>query len=149
MENDKEYAEKAAPDPHLQKLSGIGDDGRREQERRGHGDETLAEGHIFEERPIGKPTKLFEQCAACHALDETKTDGPTLKGVFGRKAGSLEDFRYSVAMKRTDIVWDVTTMDRFMADPQAYIRGNRMAFAGMTDKAERDDLIAYLQENAK
>ena len=64
MENDEEHAEKAAPDPHLQKLSGIGDDGRREQERRGHGDETLAEGHIFEKRPIGKPTKLFEQCAA-------------------------------------------------------------------------------------
>jgi cytochrome c len=88
---------------------------------------------------------VFEQCAACHSLGEAGDyDGPTLKGVIGRKAGSLEDYRYSAAMKRSDVTWDATTLDQYVADPQAFIPGNRMAFAGISDKAQRDDLIAYL-----
>jgi len=89
--------------------------------------------------------KVFEQCAACHSLDGTGDyDGPSLKRIVGRKAGSLEDYRYSAAMKRSDVTWDATTLDKYVADPQAFIPGNRMAFAGIGDKAERDDLIAYL-----
>ena len=89
---------------------------------------------------------MFEQCAACHSLDGGgDTDGPTLKGVIGRKAGSLEDYRYSAAMKRSDVTWDAAALDKYLTDPQAFIPGNRMAFAGIGDKAQRDDLIAYLQ----
>jgi len=89
---------------------------------------------------------VFEKCAACHALDAgTKTDGPILQGVFGRKAGSRDDYRYSSAMARSGVVWQATTLDAYIADPQGYIKGNRMSFAGITDKAERDDLIAYLE----
>jgi len=91
----------------------------------------------------------FEKCAACHSLDETKVDGPSLKGVFGRKAGALDDYRYSAAMKRSDVVWDETTIDRYVADPQGFIKGNRMAFAGISDQTERDDLIAYLKVATK
>jgi cytochrome c len=88
---------------------------------------------------------VFEQCAACHSLDGTGDyDGPTLKGVIGRKAGSLEDYRYSAAMKRSDVVWDAATVDKYVADPQAFIPGNRMAFAGISDKTQREDLIAFL-----
>jgi cytochrome c2 len=88
---------------------------------------------------------VFEQCAACHSLDGAGDyDGPTLKDVMGRKAGSLEDYRYSAAMKRSDVVWDAATLDRYIADPQAFIPGNRMAFAGIADKGERDDLIEFL-----
>ena len=87
----------------------------------------------------------FEQCAACHSLDGSGDyDGPSLKGLIGRKAGSLEDYRYSAAMKRSDVTWDATTLDKYITDPQAFIPGNRMAFAGIADKAERDDLIAFL-----
>ena len=86
-----------------------------------------------------------EQCAACHSLgDPGDYDGPTLNGVIGRKAGSLEEYRYSAAMKRSDVTWDPTTLDKYVTDPQAFIPGNRMAFAGISDKAQRDDLIAYL-----
>ena len=88
---------------------------------------------------------VFEQCAACHSLDGTGDyDGPTLKGVIGRKAGSLEDYRYSAAMKRSEVVWDAATVDKYVADPQAFIPGNRMAFAGISDKTQREDLIAFL-----
>ena len=94
---------------------------------------------------VEKGKAVFEQCAACHSLDGSGDyDGPTLKDVIGRKAGSLEDYRYSAAMKRSDVVWDPATLDKYVADPQAFIPGNRMAFAGIADKAERDDLIAFL-----
>jgi cytochrome c2 len=92
-----------------------------------------------------KGKSVFEQCAACHSLgDPGDYDGPLLKDVIGRKAGSLEDYRYSAAMKRSDVTWDATTLDKYVTDPQAFIPGNRMAFAGISDKAQRDDLIAYL-----
>ena len=88
---------------------------------------------------------VFEQCGACHSLGEPGDyDGPTLKGVIGRKAGSIEDYRYSAAMKRSEVVWDASSLDKYLADPQAFIPGNRMAFAGISDKAQRDDLIAYI-----
>jgi cytochrome c len=93
---------------------------------------------------------LFEKCAACHAVGEdAMTDGPSLKGLFGRKAGSREDYRYSAAMKRSEVVWSAETLDAYITDPQGYIRGNRMAFAGMSDKQERDDLIAYIEQATK
>ena len=92
-----------------------------------------------------KGKAVFEQCAACHSLGEAGDyDGPTLKSIFGRTAGSLEDYRYSAAMKRSGVTWDAMSLDQYVTDPQAFIPGNRMAFAGITDKAERDDLIAYL-----
>ena len=92
-----------------------------------------------------KGKAVFEQCAACHSLGEAGDyDGPTLKGIIGRTAGSLEDYRYSAAMKRSDVTWDPETLDKYVTDPQAFIPGNRMAFAGISDKAQRDDLIAYL-----
>ena len=94
---------------------------------------------------VEKGKAVFEQCAACHSLDGTGDyDGPTLKGIIGRRAGSLEDYRYSAAMKRSDVTWDAATLDTYVADPQAFIPGNRMAFAGITEQAQRDDLIAYL-----
>jgi cytochrome c len=93
---------------------------------------------------------VFEQCAACHSLDGTGDyDGPTLKGIIGRKAGSLEDYRYSAAMKRSDVTWDAGTLDKYVTDPQAFIPGNRMAFAGISDQSQRDDLMAYLMVATK
>ncbi len=97
-----------------------------------------------------KGKAIFEQCAACHSLgDPGDYDGPSLKGVIGRKAGSLEDYRYSAAMKRSDVTWDAGTLDTYVTDPQAFIPGNRMAFAGISDKTQREDLIAYLATAAR
>ena len=99
---------------------------------------------------VDKGKVVFEQCAACHSLGEAGDfDGPTLKGVIGRKAGSLEDYRYSAAMKRSDVTWDETSLDMYIADPQAFIPGNRMAFAGIGDRTQRDDLLAYIAVAAR
>ena len=105
----------------------------------------VASGAVIRAADPEKGKAVFEQCAACHSLDGSGDyDGPTLKGVMGRKAGSLEDYRYSAAMKRSDVTWDANALDKYVTEPQAFIPGNRMAFAGGGDKTQRDDLIAYL-----
>jgi cytochrome c len=92
----------------------------------------------------------FKDCAACHRLDTGASEvGPSLHGVFSRKAGELADFRYSPAMKRSGVVWTAETLDKYIADPQAFIPANRMPYAGMSNAGDRADLIAYLQKAAK
>ena len=94
--------------------------------------------------------KRFDECVTCHSLKEGVNGvGPSLHGVFGRKAGSLDDFRYSPAMKRSGLTWTPQALGTFIADPQQAVPNNRMPFAGMPDAAERDDLIAYLEKAAK
>ena len=94
--------------------------------------------------------KRFEECAACHALEKDKESvGPSLYGVFGRKAGEGADFRYSPALKCSGITWDQASIDTFIADPQATVPGNRMPYAGIADAAARADLIAYLVKTFK
>jgi cytochrome c len=94
--------------------------------------------------------KLFQECAACHKLDAgTNEVGPSLHGIFTRKAGALADFRYSPAMKRSGIEWTPQTLDKYIADPQATIPANRMPYAGMASASDRADLIAYLLKTTK
>jgi cytochrome c len=91
--------------------------------------------------------KKFEECAACHKIAPGEDNvGPSLHGVFGRKAGTLADFRYSPALKRSGITWTAQTLDTFLADPQKVIPANRMPYAGLADASDRADLIAYLQK---
>jgi cytochrome c len=87
---------------------------------------------------------VFKACAACHT-DRPSALGPSLKGVYGRKAGALDDFHYSAAMKRTDFVWDAANLKAYITDPQAKVRGNRMPFSGLQNPADIDDVIAYMQ----
>ena len=90
---------------------------------------------------------LFQQCAACHSTREgEQLTGPSLANLWERKAGSLADFhRYSDAMKRTDIVWNATTLDKWLANPEAFIPGTSMTFPGLRDSNARQDVIAYLK----
>ncbi|MGG5811947.1 c-type cytochrome [Falsiroseomonas sp. CW058] len=90
--------------------------------------------------------ELYAQCQACHSLDGENGVGPTLKGVLGRRAGGLAEFRYSPAMRRAAVVWDPGSLERFMEDPQAVVRGNRMPFGGVEDARDRADIAAYLAE---
>jgi cytochrome c len=87
---------------------------------------------------------LFETCAACHS-DRPDALGPSLKGVFGRQAASLDGFRYSNPMKRAKLVWDEANLRDYIRDPQAKVKGNRMPYGGMSDPKDVDDVIAYLK----
>jgi cytochrome c len=91
--------------------------------------------------------RLFRACQACHSLvPERHMSGPSLTGIFGRKAGSIDSFkRYSPAMRRSGVVWTEVTLEKFLADPQAMIRDNWMTFPGIEDAKDRAALIAYLR----
>src|SRR3989442_10324720 len=87
---------------------------------------------------------LYQACAACHT-EKPDALGPSLKGVFGRKAAALDDFRYSNPMKRADLVWDEENLRAYIADPQTKVKGNRMPFGGLRQPQDIDDVVAYLK----
>ncbi len=88
---------------------------------------------------------IYSRCLACHALAYDRT-GPRHCGLFGRRAGSVRGFEYSEAMKRSNIVWNEKTLDRFLANPLKAVPGTAMGYAGVADRKERADLIAYLEQ---
>ncbi len=110
----------------------------------------LATGAARADGDPARGEKRFEECATCHTLERGVNNvGPSLFGMFGRKAGEIADFRYSPALKKSGITWTPQTLDTFIADPQKEVPGNRMPYAGMPDAADRADLIAYLQKATK
>ncbi|CAN7738534.1 c-type cytochrome [Variovorax paradoxus] len=88
--------------------------------------------------------QVYARCLACHALAVDRV-GPRHCGLFGRLAGSVPGFAYSEAMKKSKIVWNDKTLDRFLAKPLAMVPGTAMTYDGVPDAAERADLIAYLK----
>jgi cytochrome c len=88
--------------------------------------------------------QVFAACAACHS-DKPDAIGPSLRGVYGRTSGSLEDFRYSNAMMRAKLTWNDENLRGYIQDPQAKVPGNRMPFGGLHDPKDVDDVIAYLK----
>ncbi len=93
--------------------------------------------------------RVFAICGECHSLAAgTNKYGPSLHGLIGRRAGSVADFDYSDAMAQAGLTWDDATLDKYLADPQAVVPGNRMPFDGLPDARDRADLIAYLDQAA-
>jgi cytochrome c len=86
-------------------------------------------------------------CRTCHTVKEGDNRlGPSLAGVVGRKAGSLQGFPFSDALKKSNLVWDEATLDRFIQNPDEVVRGNGMKpYAGMPNQEERAAIIAFLK----
>lgn len=91
--------------------------------------------------------RAFEVCSACHSLrPDVNMTGPSLAGVWGRKAGSLASFpRYSVALANSGIVWNEQALDAWLADPAGFIPHNLMTIRGIGDAGTRADIIALLR----
>ena len=89
---------------------------------------------------------LFEACTACHSRKpDDHNVGPSLAGIWGRKAGTTTGFRFSNALKRSERTWDSEGLNAFLADPQQDIPGNRMPFSGIDSASDRVALIEFLR----
>ncbi len=92
--------------------------------------------------------KVFKKGKACHVVDKEKhKTGPHLVNVIGRTAGTAEGYKkYSKAMKNSGIVWDDETLNGYLEKPKKYLKGTRMAFAGLKKEEDRANVIAYLKQ---
>ena len=88
----------------------------------------------------------FNKCAACHSIKAGENKiGPSLHGIVGRPAHSVEGFSYSEPMKNYNVTWDPATLDHYLADPRGTVPGTKMIFVGLKKEDERTNLIAYLE----
>jgi cytochrome c len=88
--------------------------------------------------------QVFEKrCTGCHAIEENR-EGPRLRGVFGRTSGTAAGFAYSPALIQARIVWDESSLERWLSDPDTLVPGNNMDFH-VAKLEERRDLIMYLK----
>lgn len=91
--------------------------------------------------------ELYEsRCIACHSIDASRV-GPAHKDVVGRKAGSVADYDYSPAVKKSGVVWTALTLDRWLTDPEKTIPGQKMGYS-VPDTKDRADIIAWLARNS-
>jgi len=104
--------------------------------------------------PLARPAQavasgkeLFEKrCGGCHALDRDK-EGPRLRGVYGRVAGSVDTFQYSDALKKSKFTWNETTLDKWLTDTEKLVPDNDMSFH-VERSDERGEIITYLKQNS-
>ena len=112
---------------------------------------TLTTGEYLAQSPYATANtangeRQAQICKACHSLGEGGMNmiGPNLFGFFGKRAGTVEGFDYSNVIVKVDFVWTPRALDAWLVQPSRFLPGNRMAFAGVGDAADRADLIAYL-----
>ncbi len=97
--------------------------------------------------------KVFAKCKACHVIDApTNRVGPSLHGVIGRTAGTVEGFKYSESMiqhGKDGLVWNNENLDKYLADPKGFIPKNKMAYPGLKNADDRANVIAYIDQASK
>lgn len=100
----------------------------------------------------GHGERVFQRCAACHSVagNDTKLPGPNLRGVIGRRAGTLAGFEFSSAMvdagKSENVMWDRKTLDKYLADPDDVVPGTAMRLNFQLTPDERGDVIDFLEQ---
>ena len=99
---------------------------------------------------INHGQKVFKKCAACHLVNKGGANkiGPALYGVLGRKVASKEDYKYSKAMASYNKDWTFEEMNGYLKKPQSYIKGTKMAFAGLRKEKDRASVILYMNSKS-
>jgi cytochrome c len=103
---------------------------------------------VPQEPPVESGQLTFNNaCRTCHTTKEGDNRlGPNLHNIIGRKAGSLQNYGYSSAMKGADFVWDKERLDRFIATPDEVVPGNNMKpYGGLTSAEDRAKVIVFLE----
>jgi cytochrome c len=111
----------------------------------------MAAPHLARAQDAAAGQRAFNQCRACHTVDQGGRNGvgPNLHGVFDRRAGSIEGFRYSAPMRAKaaeGLTWTEANLRAYIADPKAVVPAGSMSFAGLRNPQQVDDLIAYLRQ---
>jgi cytochrome c len=104
---------------------------------------TLNEVDVSANADAERGKTLYQGCLGCHSIDENDL-GPRHRGVFGRHAGSIEDYAYSTALKNSGLIWDEATLNRWLTNPSDLVPGTKMFFK-VDDAQSRADIIAYLK----
>ncbi len=93
---------------------------------------------------------VAKKCIGCHSVSKGGGNkiGPALWGVIGRKVGSVGEYKYSKAMGGFGKNWNFEAMNNFLIKPKDYVKGNKMAFAGISKEKDRASLILYLNEQS-
>jgi cytochrome c len=92
----------------------------------------------------GRGALLFQTCSACHNVLGDGV-GPDLTGIYGQKAARNPNFAYSEALRSSNLVWDDTTLRAYIRNPQALVKGTKMAFPGYSDDADVEAVLSYLK----
>ncbi|MDC2970403.1 cytochrome c family protein [Candidatus Pelagibacter sp.] len=94
--------------------------------------------------------KIFKKCAACHSIvkDGKNNIGPALYNVVGRKVGAVSDYKYSKALLNYDKSWTFEELNGYLLKPSKWIKGTKMAFAGLRKEKDRASVIKYLNQNS-
>jgi cytochrome c len=95
--------------------------------------------------PVAHGKTLFARCVACHSVEPGKNGiGPSLHAIVGKPSASQAGFAYSSAMQGAKLTWDEQTLSAYLENPQALVKGNKMAFAGLKKPEDRTAVISYL-----
>ena len=99
---------------------------------------------------IAHGEKVFKKCAACHSIIKGGKNaiGPALYNVVGRKVGVIENYKYSKALTAYDKEWSFEELNGFLIKPAKWIKGTKMAYAGLRKEKDRASVIKYLNENS-
>ena len=94
--------------------------------------------------------KVFKKCAACHSINKGGKNniGPAFYNVVGRKVGSISDYKYSKALSEYDNDWSFEELNGYLIKPAKWIKGTKMAFAGLEKRKDRASVILYLNQNS-
>jgi cytochrome c len=94
--------------------------------------------------------KIFKKCASCHSIAKGGKNkiGPALYNVVGKKVGEVTDYKYSKALATYDKVWNFEELNGFLTKPAKYIKGTKMAYAGLKKEKDRASIIKYLNQNS-
>ena len=99
---------------------------------------------------VNSGEKIFKKCSACHSIVKGGKNniGPALYNVVGRKAGVIEDYKYSKALASYDKEWTFEELNGYLIKPAKWIKGTKMAFAGLRKEKDRASVIKYLNQNS-
>ena len=99
---------------------------------------------------IAHGEKVFKKCAACHSINKGGANkiGPALYNVVGRKVGGIAEYKYSKALSEYDKEWSFEELNGFLIKPAKWIKGTKMAYAGLRKEKDRASVIKYLNENS-